>query len=72
MNKARRNYTQLWEQISSYRKKEGAAALGNFKLNILGGFVAQDKFAVPGMRKGTRRSFDNCRQNRILNIIALG
>jgi DNA-binding ferritin-like protein (Dps family) len=46
IEKARRNYTQMWEQIGSYRKKEGAAALSNFRLNILGEVV--EYFAVPG------------------------
>lgn len=45
IEKARRNYTQMWEQIGSYRKKEGAAALSNFRLNILGEVV--EYFAVP-------------------------
>lgn len=46
IEKSRRNYTQMWEQIGSYRKKEGAAALSNFRLNILGEVV--EYFAVPG------------------------
>jgi hypothetical protein len=46
IEKARRNYTQMWEQIGSYRKKEGAEALSNFRLNILGEVV--EYFAVPG------------------------
>lgn len=45
IEKSRRNYTQMWEQIGSYRKKEGAAALSNFRLNILGEVV--EYFAVP-------------------------
>jgi len=47
IEKSRRNYTQMWEQIGGYRKKEGAAALSNFRLNILGEVV--EYFAVPGM-----------------------
>lgn len=45
IEKSRRNYTQMWEQIGSYRKREGAAALSNFRLNILGEVV--EYFAVP-------------------------
>jgi hypothetical protein len=56
MSKARRNYTQLWEQIGSYLNKEGAKALGNFKLNILGGVAPGDNFEVPGMQRGPRDS----------------
>lgn len=35
----------MWEQISDYRKAEGADALKNFRLNILGESV--EFFAVP-------------------------
>lgn len=45
IEKSRRNYTEMWEQISSYRKAEGADALKNFRLNILGESV--EFFAVP-------------------------
>jgi hypothetical protein len=45
IEKSRRNYTEMWEQISAYRKKEGADALKNFRLNILG--EAVEAFTVP-------------------------
>jgi DNA-binding ferritin-like protein (Dps family) len=45
IEKSRRNYTQIWEQISDYRTKEGEDALKNFRLNILG--EAVEFFAVP-------------------------
>jgi hypothetical protein len=41
-----RNYTRMWEQIRSYKQQQGAAALKNFKLNILGQIM--DNFTVPG------------------------
>ncbi|WIA10164.1 hypothetical protein OEZ85_010368 [Tetradesmus obliquus] len=40
-----RNYTRMWEQIRSYKQQQGAAALANFKLNILGQIM--DNFTVP-------------------------
>lgn len=43
-----RNYTRMWEQIRSYKQQQGAAALANFKLNILGQIM--DNFTVPGQR----------------------
>jgi hypothetical protein len=36
----------MWEQIRSYKQQQGAAALKNFKLNILGQIM--DNFTVPG------------------------
>uniref|UniRef100_A0A383VTG1 Glycosyl transferase family 1 domain-containing protein n=1 Tax=Tetradesmus obliquus TaxID=3088 RepID=A0A383VTG1_TETOB len=45
IERSRRNYTEMWEQISGYRKKEGADALKNFRLNILG--EAVEAFTVP-------------------------
>jgi hypothetical protein len=38
----------MWEQIRSYKQQQGAAALKNFKLNILGQIM--DNFTVPGVR----------------------
>ncbi|KAF8068202.1 Ugt3a1 [Scenedesmus sp. PABB004] len=45
IEKSRRNYTEMWEQISAYRTTEGADALKNFRLNILGESV--EFFSVP-------------------------
>lgn len=36
----------MWQQMQSYRQQEGAAALQNFSLNILGEVLGD--FAVPG------------------------
>jgi hypothetical protein len=36
----------MWEQIRSYKQQQGAAALTNFKLKILGQIM--DNFTVPG------------------------
>jgi hypothetical protein len=58
IEKSRRNYTQMWEQIGSYRKKEGAAALSNFRLNILGEVV--EYFAVPGKQMGLMAIWSRC------------
>jgi DNA-binding ferritin-like protein (Dps family) len=58
IEKSRRNYTQMWEQIGSYRKKEGAAALSNFRMNILGEVV--EYFAVPGKQTGLMASWGRC------------
>jgi hypothetical protein len=41
-----RNYSRMWEQIRSYKQQQGAAALTNFKLKILGQIM--DNFTVPG------------------------
>ena len=45
IEKSRRNYTEMWDQIGSYRKEHGAVAVSNFRLNILGEVV--EAFAVP-------------------------
>jgi hypothetical protein len=58
IEKSRRNYTQMWEQIGSYRKKEGAATLSNFRLNILGEVV--EYFAVPGKQMGLMAIWSRC------------
>lgn len=46
LDKSLRNYGRMWEQIAAYREREGAAALQNFRLNILGDVMGD--FAVPG------------------------
>jgi hypothetical protein len=43
-----RNYSRMWEQIRGYKQQQGAAALKNFTLNILGQIM--DSFTVPGVR----------------------
>jgi len=45
IEKSRRNYTEMWDQIGNYRKEHGAVAVSNFRLNILGEVV--EAFAVP-------------------------
>lgn len=46
LDKSLRNYGRMWEQITAYRDREGADALQNFKLNILGEVLGD--FTVPG------------------------
>jgi len=47
LDKSLRNYGRMWEQITAYRDREGADALQNFKLNILGEVLGD--FTVPGV-----------------------
>jgi hypothetical protein len=46
IEKSRRNYTAMWEQMTDYRKQHGNLAVSNFRLNILGESV--EAFNVPG------------------------
>jgi hypothetical protein len=46
IEKSRRNYTAMWEQMTGYRKQHGNLAVSNFRLNILGESV--EAFNVPG------------------------
>ena len=49
IEKSRRNYTEVWEQIGGHRKHHTSSAASNFKLNILGELV--EAFNVPGGRR---------------------
>jgi hypothetical protein len=46
IEKSRRNYTEVWEQIGGHRKHHTSSTVSNFKLNILGETV--EAFSVPG------------------------
>jgi hypothetical protein len=46
IERKRRNYTEMWEQIGGHRRHHTASAVANFRLNILGETV--EKFSVPG------------------------
>jgi hypothetical protein len=46
IEKSRRNYTEVWEQIGGHRRHHTSKAVANFRLNILGESV--EAFSVPG------------------------
>jgi hypothetical protein len=46
IEKTRRNYTEMWEQIGGHKRHHKRSAVSNFKLNILGETV--EAFTVPG------------------------
>jgi hypothetical protein len=46
IEKSRRNYTEVWEQIGGHRKHHTSSTVSNFRLNILGETV--EAFSVPG------------------------
>jgi hypothetical protein len=45
IERSRRNYTEVWEQIGGHRRHHTSKAVANFKLNILGESV--EAFSVP-------------------------
>lgn len=46
IERSRRNYTEVWEQISGHRRQHSTSEVANFRLNILGETV--EAFSVPG------------------------